>query len=177
MTLVQQTELYAAILRQLLPIGGYDNAPQCIVAADIYGHATVLAQADLNAKRLLSVISIIAPELIREYERDYGLPLKCTTNAALPLQERIDLVNEIIAESNVINKAYVTNMLARFGVGLIELVTYKPMQCTASCTAAVNTEQLRYKVTLKLQSPINADMDCINKNYLPAFLRVDVEEV
>ena len=177
MTLIQLNELYAAILRQLLPIGGYDNAPQSVVAADIYGHAKVLAQADLNGKRLLSVINGIPPELIKEYERDYGLPLKCTTNAALTLQQRINLLNEIIGETNVINKTYVTNMLARFGVQLNKLVTYKPMQCTAPCTAAVNTEELRYKVTLKLQSPVNADMDCIIKNYLPAFLRVDLLEV
>jgi hypothetical protein len=62
-------------------------------------------------------------------------------------------------------------------VNLIELVTYKPMQCTAPCDSPVNTDQLRYKVKLKLESPVDADIDCIIKNYLPAYLRYDIEVI
>lgn len=177
MTLEQLTTLYAQVLRQLLPPGGYDTAPDTIIAADIQGHAKALALADMNAKRILTVIDAIPAELINEYERDYGLPLKCSVNTGLTLQQRVDLINELVNEQNVINKAYLISLLARFGVVLVELLTYKPMQCTTPCNASINTEELRYKVTLKLQSPVNADMNCIIENYLPAFLRVDVLEV
>ena len=47
------------------------------------------------------------------------------------------------------------------------------MQCTAPCNAPVNTERLRYKVLLRLQYPVNADMGCIIENYLPGYLRID----
>ena len=51
------------------------------------------------------------------------------------------------------------------------------MQCTTPCTAPVNTEQLRFKVELWLQNPVDADMNCIINNYLPAYVRYDIVEV
>ena len=84
-------------------------------------------------------------------------------------------IKEISANANI-PQNYLEQLLSIFGVQLIELVTYKPMQCTTPSNAPVNTEQLRYKVLLKLQSPVNADMDCIIKNYLPAYLRIDIVE-
>ena len=55
MTLEETTKIYASVLRQLLPVGGYDTALNTVVAKDIYAHAKALAQCDLDAKRLLSV--------------------------------------------------------------------------------------------------------------------------
>ena len=174
MTLEETTQLYASVLRQLLPSGGYDTAKNTVIAADIYAHAKALAQCDLDAKRLLSVLEAVPPELISEYEKEYGLPLQCQTNIAQTVEERLQVLNWIRNTKNVLNTDYLEHLLAIFNVDF-ELVTYKPMQCTAPCNSAVNTEQLRYKVKLKLQSPVNADIDCIIKNYLPAFLRYDVE--
>ena len=176
MNMEQATQLYATVLRQLLPVGGYDTAPNTVVAADVYAHAQVLAQADLDAKRLLSVLEGIPTELLSEYEYEYGLPLKCTVNATKLIEERLQILNWFKNTENVFNRVYLEQLLSIFGVQLIELVTYKPMQCTTPCNAPVNTEQLRYKVLLKLQSPVNADMDCITKNYLPAYLRIDIVE-
>lgn len=178
MTLLEETtQLYASVLRQLLPAGGYDTAQDTVIAADIYGHAKALAQCDLDAKRLLSILEGIPPELLNEYEREYGLPLKCQTNVALTIAERIEILRWFKNTENVLNKAYLQHILAIFNIELIELIQYKPMQCTATCIATVNTEQLRYKVLLKLQAPVLADMDCIIKNYLPAFLRYDIVEI
>lgn len=52
-----------------------------------------------------------------------------------------------------------------------------PNTDTAPCNSPVNTEQLRYKVKLVLQSPVEADMDCIIYNYLPAYVRYDIEVI
>ena len=178
MTLLEETtQLYASVLRQLLPAGGYDTAQDTVIAADIYGHAKALAQCDLDAKRLLSILEGIPPELLNEYEREYGLPLKCQTNVALTIAERIEILRWFKNTENVLNKAYLQHILAIFTVELIELIQYKPMQCTQSCVSAINSEILRYKVKLKLQSPVFADIDCIIKNYLPAFLRYDIVEI
>lgn len=177
MNLAQLTTLYSEVLRQLLPTGGYDIAPATIVAVDIEAHAKALALADLDAKRILTVIDAIPPELVSEFERDYGLPLKCSLNTSLTLAERLAILNDIVIEQNVINKAYLTNLLARFGVVLLELVNYKPIQCIAPCTSAVNTEQLRYRVTLQLQAPVLADINCIIEHYLPAYVRYDIVEI
>ena len=177
MTLEETTQLYAQVLRQLLPVGGYDTSKNTVIQMDIYGHAKALAQADLDAKRLLNVLESIPPELIDEYERDYGLPLKCQTNVALTIEERMARLNWVRNLDNVLNQAYVEQLLNLFGIQLIVLQKYIPTQCTASCISAVNTEQLRYKVLLKLRSSSNADMSCIIKNYLPAYLRIDYTEI
>lgn len=164
MTLLEETtQLYASVLRQLLPAGGYDTAQDTVIAADIYGHAKALAQCDLDAKRLLSILEGIPPELLNEYEREYGLPLKCQTNVALTIAERIEILRWFKNTENVLNKAYLQHILAIFNIELIELIQYKPMQCTHSCVSAINSEILRYKVKLKLQSPVFADIDCIIK--------------
>ncbi|RSN77885.1 putative phage tail protein [Acinetobacter haemolyticus] len=177
MTLEETTQIYASILRQLLPAGGYDTAQNTVVADDVYGHAKALAQCDIDAKRILSVLEAIPSELLNEYEREYGLPLKCQTNVTQTFEERLAIVQWIKSTKNVLNTTYLEQLLAIFGVNLIELVRYTPMQCTAPCNSPVNTEQLRYKVKLKLQSPVLADIDCIIKNYLPAFLRYDIEMI
>lgn len=174
MNLEQATQLYATVLRQLLPVGGYDTAPNTVVAADVYAHAKVLAQADLDAKRLLKVLEGIPTELLSEYEYEYGLPLKCTVNATKSIEERLQILNWFKNTENVFNRAYLKQLLAIFGIELFELLTYRPIQCTAPCTAPVNTEQLRYKVRIVIPAPVPADIQCIIENYLPAYLRVDV---
>ncbi|MNE54254.1 hypothetical protein D3C80_1490190 [compost metagenome] len=136
-----------------------------------------MAQTDLDAKRLLNVLETIPIELLEEYEQEYGLPLKCTTNVAQTVEERLEIVNWIRRTKNVLNTDYIKQLLVIFNVNLIELVTYKPFKCTAPCNSPVNTEQLRYKVKLRLQSPVNADINCLIKNYLPAFLRYDIEVI
>lgn len=173
MTLEQTTKLYASVLRQLLPIGGYDNSPNTTMAKDVYAHAKLFAQADLDAKRILSVLEVIPQELINEYELEYGLPLKCTVNASRTFEERLEILNWVRTSRNVLNRAYLEQILSIFGVTLIDVVKFKPLLCTAVCDSPVNTEQLRYKVFLRLQYPMNADMSCIVENYLPGYLRFD----
>lgn len=175
MTLEETTQLYASVLRQLLPTGGYDTSPNTeALAVDVYAHAKLLAQADLDAKRLLKVLEGFPPELINKYETEYDLPLKCTVNAGKTLEERIDLLKWVRSTRNVLNKAYLEQILAFFGVELFELRKYTPMQCTAPCNAPVNTEQLRYKVLIVIPDDTAADLDCIIENYLPGYLRIDV---
>jgi uncharacterized protein YmfQ (DUF2313 family) len=176
MTFDQTVELYASVLRQLLPVGGYDNAQDTVIAIDIYTHAKVLAQADLDAKRLLSFIEGIPVELLDEYEQSLGLPLKCTVNGSKTIEERLQIIQWVQKTKNVLNRTYLEELLALFGVELIDLVRYTPMQCTTSCTSPVNTESLRFKVKLILKAPVKADMGCIIENYLPAYLRYDIEE-
>ena len=177
MTLEETTKLYEMVLRQLLPVGGYDRAPNSNIANDIYGHAKALAQCDLDAKRLLNVLESIPVELLEEYEKEYGLPLKCQTNVTQTVEERLAIVNWIQNTKNVLNTAYLSQLLSIFNVNLVELVKYTPMQCTAPCNSPVNTDQLRYKVKLRLQSPVEADIECIIKNYLPAYVRYDIEVI
>lgn len=68
MTFDQTVELYASVLRQLLPAGGYDTSPKGVVAKDVYAHAKVLAQADVDGKRILAALEGIPEELLNEYE-------------------------------------------------------------------------------------------------------------
>lgn len=173
MSLEQTAELYASILRQLLPDGVYDTAEMTHVADDIYAHAKALAQADIDAHRLLRVLETIPVDLLADYEREYGLPMQCMMPGSQTIEERISVLRWIRQHRNVMNREYLEQILAIFGVVLIDIVKFKPMQCTASCTSPVNTEQLRYKVFLRLQYPMNADMSCIIENYLPGYLRIE----
>ena len=177
MNLEETTQLYASVLCQLLPAGGYDTAQNTVIAADVYGHAKALAQCDLDAKRLLLLLESIPSELLSEYEREYGLPLKCQIDFTLTINDRIQILRFFKNTENVLNKAYLEQILAIFNLTLIELITHKPMQSTQPCVSALNTEILRYKVKLKLESPVLADIDCIIRNYLPAFLRYDIVEI
>ncbi|MFW1840060.1 hypothetical protein ACG9XS_16135 [Acinetobacter gyllenbergii] len=176
MSFEKTVELYAAVLRQLLPAGAFDTSPKTNVAKDIYAHATVLAQADLDAKRLYSFIDGIPAELINEFEQALGLPLKCSVNASKTIEERLQVIQWVRDTKNVLNRAYLEQLLSLFSIELLELVQYKPIQCIATCVAPVNTETLRFKVKLVLKSPVQANMACIIDNYLPAYLRYDIEE-
>ncbi|WP_119689258.1 MULTISPECIES: DUF2313 domain-containing protein [Acinetobacter calcoaceticus/baumannii complex] len=176
MTFEQTIELYASILRQLLPAGGYDTSPDTNIAKDIYAHAKVLAQADIDAKRILTTLEYIPEELLNEYEAALGLPLKCTVNTTKTIEERLQIIKWVLETKNVLNLTYLKQLLTLFSVELIKLVRYTPMQCTAPCNSPVNTESLRFKVKLILKAPIKADMACIIENYLPAYLRYDIEE-
>lgn len=175
MTLEQLTELYATVLRTLLPSGAYDTSPHtAVLSKDIYAHAKLFAGADLNAKRILNVLEGIPVELLTEYEAEYGLPLKCMLNASLTIQERLEILEWVRKTQNVLNLSYLKQVLAIFGIVLLDIIKYRPLQCIGTCTSAVNTEQLRYKVTLVVPDPLAADIECIIENYLPAYLRVDV---
>lgn len=174
MNLEQTTDLYASVLRQLLPVGGYDTSPHTeALSVDVYAHAKLFAQADLDAKRILSVLEAIPQELINEYELEYGLPLKCAVNTSRTIEERLQVLKWVRTSQNVFNRAYLEQILAIFGVVLIDVMKFKPLLCTAACDSPANTEQLRYKVFLRLQYPVNADMSCIIENYLPGYLRIE----
>jgi len=173
MSLEQTTELYASVLRQLLPEGVYDTAEMTHVADDIYAHAKALAQADIDAHRLLQVLETIPVDLLADYEREYGLPMQCMVPGSQTIEERISVLRWIRQHRNVMNREYLEQILAIFGVTLVDVIKHRPMLCTAPCTSPVNTEQLRYKVFLRLQYPMNADMSCIIENYLPGYLRIE----
>ena len=174
MSLEQTTELYASVLRQLLPEGVYDTAEMTHVADDIYAHAKALAQADIDSHRLLQVLETIPVDLLADYEREYGLPMQCMVPGSQTIEERISVLRWIRQHRNVMNREYLEQILAILGVVLLELKKYKPMQCTGTCVDPVNTEELRYKVRLVIPSDSPADLECIIDNYLPGYLRVDV---
>ncbi|CAM0704356.1 UNVERIFIED_CONTAM: DUF2313 domain-containing protein [Acinetobacter baumannii] len=176
MTFEQIEELYSAVLRQLLPVGGYDNAQDTVIAIDIKAHAKVLAQADVDAKRILKTLERIPEELISEYEAALGLPLKCTVNTTKTIDERLQIIQWVQQTKNVLNRAYLEGLLGLFGIELIDLIHYRPMQCIAPCNSPVNTENLRFKVQMILKAPVQADMACLIQNYLPAYLRYDIKE-
>ena len=73
--LQQRTQKYVDVFLQLLPQGLYDNALDTDIAKDVQGHAKALAQADIDAQALLETIPMVQPELIEEYEVDFGYHL------------------------------------------------------------------------------------------------------
>ena len=174
MTLIETTELYAAVLRQLLPVGGYDTATSTNIAQDVYAHAKALASVDLDAKRLFNVIDDIPAELVEEFEIKYGLPFACSINNTRSISERISII-KWVKNSNY-GLTYYRELFEFFGVELVGINKPRPMQCTAPCTFPVNTEQLRYKLRLILRNSHIADVNCIIDAYFPAFLEINIRE-
>ena len=175
MTLIETTELYAAALRQLLPVGAYDTASATSIAKDVYAHAKALASVDLDAKRLFNVIDDIPADLVEEFEIEYGLPLACSVNSTRSIAERISIIKWV--KSSKYGLTYYRELFEFFGIELVELNKPKPLQCTAPCTFPVNTEQLRYKVRLILRNSHAADVNCIIDAYFPAFFEINIHEV
>lgn len=99
--------------------------------------------------------------------------MQCMVPGSQTIEERINVLRWIRQHRNVMNRKYLEQILAIFGVTLVDVVKHYPMQCTTPCTTPVNTERLRYKVLLRLQYPMAADMSCIIENYLPGYLRVE----
>lgn len=170
-----QSKKHKSLLLHLLPSGLYDSAEETNIADDISGHAKALAQADLDGQKLLETIPDVQPELIVEYEEDFGLPLKCTLNTSRAIDERIQIIKWVQTKTRGLE--YYRELFSFYGVQLIDYMKPKPMQCTGSCTSPVNTELLRYKVKLTLVNHNAADLQCIIDSYFPAYLQVDVVEV
>ncbi|MEX5441874.1 hypothetical protein WCE14_00585 [Acinetobacter schindleri] len=170
-----QTKTHKSILLQLLPSGLYDSAEETNIADDISGHAKVLAQADLDGQKLLETIPGVQPELIVEYEVDFGLPLKCTLSTSLPIEERVRIVKW--AQTKLRGLEYYRELFSFYDIELIDYIKPKPFQCTQSCNLPVNTEQLRFKIKLIVSNPNSVDTQCIINSYFPAFLEVNVVEV
>lgn len=177
MTLEQLTELYTMVLRQLLPVGGYGTSADTIINKDIKAHAKAIAQADIDSQQILKTIQNVPEELLAEYENEYGLPLQCSISETKTLAERMQTLKWMMSKNNILSRTYVKELLALFGVDLVAIENYKPMQCTATSTSPVNTEILRYKVRLVLKKPVNADLSCILDNYFPAYLEYLIDEV
>ena len=173
--LQQRTQKYIDVLLQLLPQGLYDNALDTDIAKDVQGHAKVLAQADIDAQALLETIPMVQPELIEEYEVDFGLPLKCTLSTSLPIEERVRIVKWV--QTKLRGLEYYRELFSFYGIELIDYIKPKPFQCTQSCNLPINTEQLRFKIKLIVSNPNSVDTECIINSYFPAFFEVNVVEV
>ena len=168
---------YNQLLRLLLPLGSYEQASGTTIEQDIRPHARVFAELDASGEQLLLTIATIPDGLLSDYELDYGLPGACVVPVSAPPEVRRAALLAHQRETGGITRADLRALLARFDVELVGLQTYKPMQCIAPCTNALDSERSRFKVRLDLQRPINADMSCIIDNYLPAALRVDIREI
>lgn len=171
----QQTDKYTEVLLQLLPHGLYDNAANTNIAKDIQGHAKLLAQADYDAQKLLEVIPDVQPELIEEYEVDFGLPLKCTISTSLPIEERVRIVKWV--QTKLRGLEYYRELFSFYGIELVDYIRLNPFQCTQSCNLPVNTEKLRFRIKLIVSNPNAIDTKCIINSYFPAFFEVNVVEV
>lgn len=175
MNLERTTALYTSVLLQLLPEGVYDTAESTRVYDDVYAHAKALAQCDIHAHRLLDALNNIPVELLNDYEIEYGLPLQCAVPSD-SIEQRLQVLKWVRQHRNVMNREYLEQLFAIFGVTLIDIQKYVPMQCIGTCVEPVNSERSRFKVFLSLEEPVTADMGCIIENYLPGYIALEFEE-
>lgn len=167
----------ADVLMHHLPFGSYDHSHNTVIYKDIVAHTKALELVKSSASRLFSVINGIPDELINEFEREYGLPLLCgQNNVGDTIDERRDEIERVKREGHVVlNYDGLLKLFARYNQIVLAIETYVPMQCTGMCVDPINTERLRFRVTLTLEKPVKADMTCLSKHYLPASLRIDIK--
>lgn len=168
---------YADVLLQSLPIGGYEIAYGTLIEKDIKAHAKALEQAATTADLLLDAASAIPPELIREYEQDYGLPRACSITTSLTQAERIAAIEQARQPQKHYTHAGIVALFAAFGMTVLSIQRYRPTGCTAPSNAPTNTVRNRFRLTIRVQSPHTADISCLIDHYLPCAWRVDIIEV
>lgn len=167
----------ADVLMQHLPYGAYDHSHKTVIYKDIVAQTKALELVKSASSRIFTVINGIPDELIDEFEREYGLPLLCGQNSiGDTIDERRDEIERVKREGHVIlNLEGLYKLFERYDQTVLSIQTYVPMQCLGSCVDALNTDRLRFRVTLTLDKPIKADMVCLSKHYLPASLRLDIK--
>jgi uncharacterized protein YmfQ (DUF2313 family) len=174
---MSETQKMADVLMHHLPYGAYDHSHKTIIYKDIVAHTKALELVKASSAQIFAAINGIPDELIDEFEREYGLPLLCgQNNVGNSLAQRKAEVSRVKREGHVLlNLAGMYALFARYNQTVLDVQTYSPMQCVGSCVAALNTDRLRFRVTLTLAKPITADFACLSRNYLPASLRLDIK--
>lgn len=174
MSVKTQTDI-ANVLMAHLPAVSYDHS-HTLIYKDVMAHSAGLAPIIASADTLLEVINGIPEELLEEFEREYGLPLQCgETDVGDTVAERIAEIERVKREGHVLlNLAGLNKLMARYGQKIVSIKNYVPMQCIGSCVEPINSERLRFKVTLTLQKPVTANFVCLSKHYLPAALMIDL---
>jgi len=167
----------ADVLMQHLPFGPYDHSHKTVIYKDIIAHSKALGLVKSSANHIFAVINGISDELIDEFEREYGLPLLCgENNVGDTVLERKNEIERVKREGHVLlNLEGLHKLFGRYNQTVLSVQTYLPMQCLGSCVDPLNTDRLRFRVTLTLDKPIKADMACLSKHYLPASLRLDIK--
>lgn len=168
---------HAAVLLALLPTGGYEKAHGSLIEKDILAHAQALEDAQSAADVLLEVAAGIPPELIDDYEKDYGLPRACLIDLPTGQAARIAAIDRARTAHKNYDPTGIMALFASFGMTVANIGRHYPMQCTTPCTAAVNSVRNRFRLTISVQTPITADISCIIDQYLPTAWRVDIIEV
>lgn len=177
MSEISQTCKIADTLMQHLPYGAYDHSHKTIIYKDIVAHSKALELVKVSSARIFTVLNGIPDELIDEFEREYGLPLLCgQSDVGNTIAERRAEIERAKREGHVmLNLAGLHKLFARYNQTVLAVQTYVPMQCLGRCIDPLNTDRLRFRVTLTLDKPIKADMACLSKHYLPASLRLDIK--
>lgn len=175
--MTQPNQNMADGLMQHLPYGAYDHSHKTNVYKDIVAHSKALELVKDSSARIFAVLNGIPDALIDEFEREYGLPLLCgQNNVGNTVAERRAEIERVKREGHVLlNLAGLYKLFARYNQTILDIQTYVPMQCTGACIDSLNTDRLRFRVTLTLTKPINADFACLSKHYLPASLRLDIK--
>ncbi|WP_201594778.1 hypothetical protein [Psychrobacter fulvigenes] len=167
----------ADVLMHHLSYGAYDHSHKTVIYKDIIAHTKALNLVKTSAARIFAVINGIPDELIDEFEREYGLPLLCGQNSVGDsVSERKQEIERVKREGHVVlNLDGLNNLFARYNQSVLAIQTYVPMQCLGTCVDPLNTDRLRFRVTLTLAKPITADFACLSRHYLPASLRLDIK--
>ncbi|WP_199508630.1 MULTISPECIES: hypothetical protein [unclassified Psychrobacter] len=174
---MSETKKIADVLMQHLPFGAYDHSHNTVIYKDIIAHSKALELVKISSARIFAVLKGIPDALIDEFEREYGLPLLCgQSDVGNTVDDRRAEIERVKREGHVLlNIAGLHALFARYNQTVLSVQTYVPMQCLGPCVDPLNTDRLRFRVTLTLAKPIRADMACLSKHYLPASLRLDIK--
>lgn len=167
-----------ALANHLAPVS-YQPHPSSLLAADLSAHAKTLSDAFLAAERLLEPIGAIPSDLLSEYERDYGLPLLCGAPVYTTDAERIAEIERVQDEGHAqLDEAGIRDLFARYNQTVGEIRVTQPTEIDACrCIDPVRSASLRFKAFVELVRPITVDLACLQRNYLPASLKLVITEI
>lgn len=155
----------AIVLSHLLPSDAYSPASPNI-KAELSAHGMVLDAASDQADLILDAVASVPPELLADYESDYGLPELYTPS---PLSREDAVEQAILGGVYRFTQTAFAELLDDLGLDVDRIEYYQPTTCQSSCTAYAMDDPLRFLVDVYLNAPADPQLLAgIARQHIPA---------
>jgi len=145
------TPRHLPVLQQLLPPVSYDPNGQHI-KVELTATAVVLDNLQDSAARILTAIDPAkVPELLDEWEKDYGLPDACNGQAPTTTEERLGALYAKMVSHLPLTIPLLESIAASIGFVDTTVTKRQPATCISPCNTLLNGEAHRF--VLDVNSP------------------------
>lgn len=176
------TPRHLPVLQQLLPPVSYDPNGQHI-KVELTATAVVLDSLQDSAARILTAIDPAkVPELLDEWEKDYGLPDSCSGEIPTTTEERLGALYAKMVSHLPLTIPLLESIAASIGFAGTQVKKRVPATCVDPCNALLNGDIHRFVLDVfspsaqavsfaNCISPCNAPLAVFDKPLLECVFR------